>query len=123
MKRTVSFGLALLLGLVLICAANAADPVGWFGLSLDVDVEGYLNPTLRAVKVTGVVAGSPASSQGILAGDEVVSVNELRIAGGRARQIQAAMAKAPGETLRMQLRHPSGELYTVTLTAARKPGS
>lgn len=115
---------ALTLGTLSTSASRAAEPAGWFGLSMNVDAGGApWSPTLRSATVLAVAANSPAAAGGIRAGDEILEVEGLTVAGGKAKELQAAMAKSVGQPLRMRLKHSGGETYTVVITAAQKPVS
>jgi C-terminal processing protease CtpA/Prc len=100
-----------------------ADGVrGWFGVKLDVDTTGFsLNPTLRSVTISKVIAGSPAASQGLASGDQVQEVEGLTVPGRKAREVQAVMHRSVGETLHLRLKRVNGDVYSVALTAVARP--
>ncbi len=100
----------------------AGDGKGWFGLTIKVDAPFFsLNPVLGSVMVTKIVAGSPASKAGVTAGDHVVQVEGVAIVGRRAKEIEPLMRKAVGETLHLQMKHPSGDIYSASLVAEAEP--
>lgn len=110
--------LALLV--VLPVAAFAAER-GVFGFSMSVDSEGFfLNPTLRSIKIEKVVPASPAERAGLLAGDEVLEVEGRVVAGAKGREIQALAEKNVGETLKLKVKHPGGDVAALTLVAVAK---
>jgi C-terminal processing protease CtpA/Prc len=113
----------LVFGLFLTAVTAAGETGGWFGISLNVDAGGFvLSPTVNKATVLAIAANSPAAASGIRPGDELLEVGGLTVAGGKAKELQAAMAKAVGEPLTLRLKRQSGETYTAVLTAARKPG-
>jgi S1-C subfamily serine protease len=120
--RLYALVFSALLGLALPTAAWAAEPGGWFGISLNVDAGGFaLSPTVNSATVLEVARDSPAASGGVRPGDELLEVGGLTVAGGKAQALQAALAKSVGETLTLRLKRPNGETVTAVLTAVRKP--
>jgi C-terminal processing protease CtpA/Prc len=115
--------LGLVFGLSLAAATAAGETAGWFGMSLNVDAGGFvLSPIVNRATVLEVAANSPAAVGGIRPGDEVLEIGGLTVAGGKAKALQAVLAKAIGESLTLRLKRQSGEMYTAVLIAARKPG-
>jgi C-terminal processing protease CtpA/Prc len=114
-----------LLGLLLLAALTqqlSAGEKGWFGFGVAVELEGFiLNPTLKAVKLDTVEPKSPAAEKGLAVGDEVLQVEGTDVPGSKALKLKALMQKEIGQTLRMKLKRPNGESYSVTLTAAKSP--
>ena len=100
--------------------AEATEP-GWFGLIFKVDTDGLFSRTIRSATITGLTPNSPAASSAIRAGDEVLEVEGVAIAGQPARVVVALVRKSPGETLHIRLKHPSGQTYAVALTASVRP--
>lgn len=114
--------------LTVICAVTATSVIaqpepkpGGFGLSISVDGEGFLNPTLTSVTVRSVSPGRPASAAGIQPGDQIVEVEGKPVAGTKARELEHLMKKNIGETLKLRIRRPNGEVYAVSMVAAVKP--
>ena len=102
--------------------AQAAQEKGWFGLAFKVETEGFsFNPTVQSVKIEKVMAASPAAGAGLVAGDVVVSIQGLAIAGAKADDLKAAMKKSVGETLRLKIRRGSAEPFDAPLVAAANP--
>ena len=115
--------IGVVFGLSLTATTAAGETGGWFGMSLDVDTGGFvLSPTVNRATVLKVAANSPAAASGIRPGDEVLEVGGLTVAGGKAKELQAALVKAIGESLALRLKRQSGETYRAVLIAARKPG-
>jgi C-terminal processing protease CtpA/Prc len=103
-------------------SALAGGSGGWFGFTVKVDASIFsLNPVLRSAAVTKVVPGSPAAKGGVTAGDQILQVESVVIAGRRAKEIQPLMQKAVGETIHLQMRHPDGNVYSASLVAQAKP--
>ena len=88
---------------------NAAEEKGWF------------NPTIQSVKIEKVVASSPAAQAGLAAGDVVVALQGIAIAGAKADDLKAAMKKSVGETLRMKVKHGAAEATEIQMVAISKP--
>jgi len=100
-----------------------AGEKGWFGFGVAIKGEGFiLNPILRSVTVDSVQARSPAAEKGIGIGDEIIRMDTTDVAGHRALELRSLMQKVVGEPLHLILKRPNGETYSVTLTAAKKPG-
>jgi C-terminal processing protease CtpA/Prc len=103
-------------------ASSAAEFAGWFGMSLKVDAGGFLlSPTINSATILEVAPHSPAEAAGLRAGDAILEIEGLTVAGGKANELRAALAKSVGQLLRLRLRRPGGETYSAVLTAARRP--
>ena len=98
-------------------AAFAKEPRGTFGFVAKVDADGIFNPTLKSVFVQSVQPGMPAAIAGVAAGDSIVEVEGIKVAGASASTMAERMKKKPGETLILRLLRANGETYLVTLTA------
>ena len=98
--------------------AVAEEPKGTFGFTAKADADGILNPTLKSVRVQSVQPGMPAALAGIVAGDTVIEVEGVKVAGANAMAMANRMKKKPGETVVLKLLKASGDAYVVTLTAA-----
>jgi C-terminal processing protease CtpA/Prc len=112
----------LVLFALVAASAARAEEKGGFGFELAIAGEGYFNPTVRAVKVASIVPQSPAAAQSIAAGDEIIQVENTEVAGRKASELKPLIQKQPGESLHLKLKRRNGEIYSVTLVAARKPG-
>ena len=107
---------------LLASSGFAGEGGGWFGFTIKVDASIFsLNPVLRSATVTKVVADSPAAKGGVTAGDQIIQVEGVAIAGRRAKEIKPLMQKAAGETLHLQMTHSNGTVYTASLVARVKP--
>lgn len=106
--------------LVLFPIAASADESGWFGFSQEVAVSWLMN--VEYAKVNYVAPNSPASRAGIAVGDQFTSIEDCAIPGCGAMKAKKLMLRAPGEKLKLRLRRPTGEEYSVELIA-EKPTS
>lgn len=86
--------------------SDARFEVGTIGVLPDV------NPSIRAI-----VPGEPAEAAGLLAGDEIVSINGQRMV--YASQVSEAIAKHPEEEIAMVVRRESAE-QTIAVTPKRQ---
>lgn len=106
--------------LALSAGVQAADK-GWFGFAFSADADGWLHPVVKSITVTQVFPDSPAAHAGLAVGDSVVEVQGIAVAGGSASELQAALKKAAGETLRLKIRHGGGEPREVSMVAVAAP--
>jgi C-terminal processing protease CtpA/Prc len=118
MRFHISRRLALMLIVMqATLAAHADEPKGTFGFAARVDANGGLIPTLSAVLIQSVQPGLPAALAGIVAGDSIIEVQGVKVAGAKAREMADRMKKKPGESVVLKLSRKSGESYEVTLVA------
>jgi C-terminal processing protease CtpA/Prc len=101
-------------------ALRAADK-GWFGFALNIDADGILNPRLRSIKIDKVFPASPAANAELAAGDVIVEIEGITVAGAKADSFKAAMQKSAGETLRLKIKRGAAAPRDVALVAAPKP--
>ncbi len=114
MRLSGRFALALFAS-VLSAAALAAG--GKVGMSVTVDADGFfLNPVINKVVVVSVDKASLAESAGIVAGDEITSIEGHVVKGTRASELKPYMAFNAGETRTMQMRHANGDLFEARIT-------
>lgn len=117
--------LALRLWMFLLVAVSsltlAADP-GYLGFAVTVDIESSsLNPTLRTLRIDQVTPGSPAAKAGLVAGDLILEVQGIVVAGAQGDTVKAAMQKSVGETLSLRIKHGSAGPVEALITAAARP--
>lgn len=110
----------LAFALVFTSSISAAEK-GWFGFGLKVEGSGFLSFTVKSVTVESIAPHSPASEQHIAVGDEIIQVEETTVPGRRAWELKPLLQKQIGETIHMRLKRPTGQIYSVTLTAAKPP--
>jgi predicted metalloprotease with PDZ domain len=121
-KRRTTMALLIAISAFSTAVVNAAEEKGWFGLAFNVETEGFsFNPTIQSVKIEKVVTASPAAQAGLAAGDVVVSLQGVAIAGAKADDLKAAMKKSVGETLRMKVKHGAAEPTEIQMVAIAKP--
>ena len=122
-RRQVVASLLVVVGaLALAPEALAAESGGWFGMSLNVEVGGFvLSPTVTAASLLEVAPNSPAASGDLRSGDQLLEVEGVVVAGGKAKDLQALMTKSAGETLHLKLKHSTGETYSAALKAVPRP--
>lgn len=94
---------------------------GWFGFGVAVAGSGYINPTVKSITVDSIEPNSPASEQSMAVGDQVIQVESTEVPGRKASELKALMQKRPGESVRLRLKRPTGEIYSVTLVAVKPP--
>jgi C-terminal processing protease CtpA/Prc len=101
--------------------AIAEEVPGSFGFTVEVDGEGFfLNPTLKSLTVTAVAASSPAAKAGVAPKDQIVEAEGRSVVGAKAKDLESLLKKQAGQSLRLRLRRPNGEEYSVTLVAVPK---
>jgi hypothetical protein len=93
----------------------AAAPDGWFGISLNVEVES-VGDIVQSATIREVQPDSPAFEQ-LAAGDQVTEIEGRRVTGVTLQTLESLMRKPIGEPLRVRLRRPTGDTYVVVLTA------
>lgn len=120
MKTYLAFAVALWLHLAPI-PAQAAEP-GYLGLSLEVDADGFFNPTLKTLTVKKVAPNSPAARAGIEAGDRIVEIDGRAVAGSKANDLKPILQGDVGRSVRMAVRKATGATTTVAVVLGRKPG-
>jgi predicted metalloprotease with PDZ domain len=101
--------------------ASQAAEKGWFGFAMAIDADGILNPKLRSIKIDKVFPASPAANAGLSAGDTIVEMEGIVVAGATADGLKTAMQKSVGETLRLKIKHGADASRDVSLIAAPKP--
>jgi C-terminal processing protease CtpA/Prc len=113
-------GLFLLLsGAVSLVDAAASD--GWFGLTLNVDADGFFHPVVRSIKVQAVVPNSPAAKAGLEVGDVVLEAQGVKVAGAKPAELRPAFKTSVGDKWRIKVQHATAKPREVVLTAAAKP--
>ena len=101
--------------------ASQAAEKGWFGFAMAIDADGILNPKLRSIKIDKIFPASPAANAGLSAGDMIVEIEGIGVAGATADTLKTAMQKSVGETLRLKIKHGADASRDVSLIAAPKP--
>ena len=113
--------LVLVLLMSLCSVAAIAGERGYFGFVPSAKMSGFkLNPTVDSVHITKVLPDSPAARAGIAAGDLVLRVDGVEVAGQKALKLMGLTKREIGQTLRVELKRPDGQRYTVALVAAAR---
>ena len=94
---------------------------GWLGFELNIAGESFFSLTVRSVTVASVTPKSPAAGQAIAAGDEIIQVEQTTVPGRKAWELKPLLQKQVGESVHLKLKRPTGETYSVTLTAVKRP--
>ena len=112
----------VVLAFALVFTSNlSAAEKGWFGFGLKVEGSGFLSFTVKSVTVESIAPHSPASEQSIAVGDEIIQVEETTVPGRRAWELKPLLQKQVGDKIHLRLKRPTGQIYSVTLTAAKSP--
>jgi len=108
--------------LCLAAASASAGERGYFGFAPDATTSGFmLNPTVQRIVILQVVPGSPAARAGMVAGDEVIQVEDIVVHGARALTLHGLIEKDVGQVLHATLRHAGGVAYHVAMVAVARP--
>ncbi len=120
-KRT--FLKVITLTLLMACSTLAlAGERGYFGFAPKVSAGGFfLNPVVNSITIDSVAPGYPAAQAGIVAGDEVISIERTQVAGSKALKLRSMAERDIGQILHVTLRHADGSVYTVALVAVARP--
>jgi C-terminal processing protease CtpA/Prc len=94
-------------------AQGAGKPIGF---SLEVSVDGSLNPKVTKVLVTTVMQGSLAQAAGLVFGDELIRVAGITVPGTSASVLRPHMEFVPGKPKRLAFKRADGTEYEATLT-------
>ena len=81
----------------------------------------FLNPEVTALKIASIVPGMPAARAGIQTGDLITKVDGLAVAGSKATALKSHAEREVGQSLRLELKHANGQVYTVNMVAVPKP--
>jgi C-terminal processing protease CtpA/Prc len=111
--------LCALTAIAVSCSAHAAQ--GRMGFSIAAETDGMFSTTLKAVKISAVVHDAPAEQAGLLAGDDVQSVNDVPVAGTSGPKIMDMVhAVQPGEHLRLKVKRGGAEHLIDIVAGAAK---
>jgi predicted metalloprotease with PDZ domain len=108
--------------LCLLATTAVAGERGSFGFAPAVTTSGFiLNPTVDRIVIAGIVPGSPAARAGLVAGDEVLTIEGTQVAGAKALALRSLAQRDVGQTLHATLRHHGGAVYSVSMVAVPRP--
>ncbi len=115
--------LAYFLGfvLLLVSALATAGERGYFGFGMSLTGSGFINPTVKRVRIASVVPGSPAAINRIATNDEIIKLEGVAIAGRKAKELKSLAARDVGQTLNLEMKRPDGSVYRVSLVAVKRP--
>lgn len=103
----------LLTVLLLAVAFVAVAAKGKLGFGSEATISGFFSPVLKRVKVTTVLAGSPAAAAGLRPGDYILEANGRVIEGAPAREMAGLLKNVqPGERLKLKLKRGESVLST-----------
>lgn len=113
---------AMAAALLALAVSAHAGGKGHLGINVAIEGEGPLwNPTVKAAKVAKVSPGSAAEQAGIRAGDHIVEIEGRQVAGAKASDLQPYMQREVGQSVKLLIRRPSGEIKSISLVAGPKP--
>jgi C-terminal processing protease CtpA/Prc len=116
------FALTFAAIVMLPLSTNAGISDGWFGVSIKADTKGNsFNPTVRSLQVIKVFPSSPAADAGLVAGDFIVVIQGIVVAGAQANDLKVVMRKAVGEKIKIKIQRGTSKPFDVRLTAISKP--
>ena len=95
------------------------------GFAISVSTDGFFSSTIAKVSVTGVGPDSQALAAGVVAGDEIVKIQEITVPGNSATKLKEHMDFVPGVPKKITFKRANGTEYDVVFTraAALKSGS
>jgi len=73
------------------------------------------------IVIAEIVPGSPAARAGLVAGDEVLTIEGTQVAGAKALALRSLAQRDVGQTLHATLRHHGGAVYSVSMVAVPRP--
>src|SRR6478736_3253361 len=99
----------------LICVGATAGERGYFGFSISVDGDGFLNPTLKTVTIEKVTPNSAASKAGLVVGDLIVEIEGKTVIGSKAKDLQSFLERDVGQATKLVVKKASGEIVSLSL--------
>ena len=73
------------------------------------------------IVIAEIVPGSPAARAGLVAGDEVLTIEGTQVVGAKALALRSLAQRDVGQTLHATLRHHGGAVYSVSMVAGPRP--
>lgn len=109
--------------LLLACATTAqAQPTEKkIGFSVQVSTDGFFSTTIAKVAVTQVSPDSQALAAGVVAGDELVKIQDVTVPGNSAGKLKEHMDFVPGVPKKIIFKRANGSEYEVIFTRAAAP--
>ncbi|MGD8279060.1 MAG: PDZ domain-containing protein [Gemmatimonadota bacterium] len=102
----------------LVVSVQQQNQRGWLGFSYSTNTQRTRDRTTTTVVIEQVHDDSPAQAAGLLVGDTVTSINDIRVSEQLMNSLGYSLA--PGDEVRVSVRR-AGRDRTFTLTAAERP--
>ena len=95
------------------------------GFAIQVSTDGYFSSTVAKVAVTQVSPDSQALAAGVVAGDEILKIQDITVPGNSASKLKEHMDFVPGVPKKLTFKRANGSEYEVVFTraVATKAGS
>ena len=101
---------SLVLLATVVLATSAFAEQGRLGFSVAADTDGMFSHTLKSLKITAVAAGAPAEQAGLKVGDEIMSLDDIVIAGADGSKLMDKVhGTQPGQHLKLKVRRDGAE--------------
>jgi len=102
---------------LLLLSTNVFARDGEFGLGLYVTTKGFFSPKLETVVVSEIIDGQSAHREGVVVGDDILSIDGCTIPGCSAKKAQNIMKKDVGESILITIRTTDGKTKEIELVA------
>ncbi len=90
---------------LLVVSSGAMAAKGKLGFGMQYKASGFVSPVLTQLKVTTVIAGSPAALAGVKPGDYIVEFDGQHIDGAPARAMAGQFKSLqPGQHVHLELK-------------------
>jgi C-terminal processing protease CtpA/Prc len=109
---------AALLALAPLQQVWAQQPEKKIGFGMAVSTDGYFSTTIAKVTVTQVSPDSQALAAGVVAGDEIVKVQDITVPGNSATKLKEHLDFVPGVPKKLTFKRGNGTEYDVVFTRA-----
>ena len=110
--------LAVLLALLPLQQVWAQSTEKKIGFGISVSTDGFFSSTIAKVAVTQVSPDSQALAAGVVAGDEVVKVQDITVPGNSATKLKEHMDFVPGVPKKITFKRINGTEYDVVFRRA-----
>lgn len=102
-------------------SAWAQQPEKKIGFGISVSTDGIFSSTIAKVAVTQVTPDSQALAAGVLAGDEIVKIQDITVPGNNAAKLKEHMDFVPGVPKKITFKRATGTEYDVVFTRVVNP--
>ncbi|OYU46010.1 MAG: hypothetical protein CFE44_04455 [Burkholderiales bacterium PBB4] len=86
------------------------------GFGMSVSTDGFFSTTIAKVSVTQVSPDSQALAAGVVAGDEIVKVQDITVPGNSANKLKEHLDFVPGVPKKITFKRANGTEYDVVFT-------